>query len=61
MSTTVKKDSGIGQQFEKISQNVDVISPMVYPSTTIRGLAIDSPNAPFELLTNALGTPFRDW
>jgi len=56
LSTTVKKDSGIGQQFEKISQNVDVICPMVYPSHYDAGAyGIDSPNAsPYELVTHAM-------
>ncbi len=56
LSTTVKKDSGIGQQFEKISQNVDIICPMVYPSHYDPGsYGIDSPNAsPYELVTRAM-------
>jgi len=56
LSTTVKKDSGIGQQFEMISRNVDVICPMVYPSHYDPGsYGIDSPNAsPYELVTRAM-------
>ncbi len=56
LSTTVKKDSGIGQQFEKISRNVDVICPMVYPSHYDPGTyGIESPNAsPYELVTRAM-------
>lgn len=56
LATTVRKDSGIGQQFEKISQNVDIICPMVYPSHYDPGsYGIDSPNAsPYELVTHAM-------
>ena len=44
--TTVKDDQGIGQQFEKICQNVDIICPMVYPSHYQAGsYGIASPNA----------------
>jgi len=32
LSTSVADDVGIGQQFEKIIQSVDVVCPMVYPS-----------------------------
>ncbi len=51
--TTVKDDQGIGQQFEKISRNVDIICPMVYPSHYEDGsYGIDSPNtSPYELVT----------
>jgi hypothetical protein len=54
--TTVKGDQGIGQQFEKISRNVDIICPMVYPSHYEDGsYGIDSPNtSPYELITHAL-------
>ncbi len=45
LTTTVKKDQGIGQQFEKISRNVDIICPMVYPSHYDAGsYGIDSPD-----------------
>jgi len=56
LATTVEKDSGIGQQFEKISQNVDIICPMVYPSHYDPGsYGITSPNAsPYELVTHAM-------
>ena len=40
----VKNDQGIGQKFEKIGQNVDIICPMVYPSHYDAGsYGIDSP------------------
>jgi hypothetical protein len=32
LTTTVADDMGIGQQFEKIIQSVDIVCPMVYPS-----------------------------
>jgi hypothetical protein len=56
LTTTVKGDSGIGQQFEKIAQNVDIVCPMVYPSHYDPGsYGIASPNAsPYELVTDAL-------
>lgn len=35
--TSARDDLGIGQQLEKVAQNVDIISPMVYPSHYARG------------------------
>jgi hypothetical protein len=32
LSTSATDDLGIGQQFEKIAQSVDIVCPMVYPS-----------------------------
>jgi hypothetical protein len=56
LTTTVKKDQGIGQQFEKVSQNVDIICPMVYPSHYDPGIyGIDSPMTdPYALVAAAL-------
>jgi hypothetical protein len=56
LSTTVAGDSGIGQQFEKISRNVDVICPMVYPSHYQDGsYGLANPNAnPYQLVTDAM-------
>lgn len=56
LTTTVKKDQNIGQQFEKVSQNVDIICPMVYPSHYDDGIyGIDSPtSSPYDLVASAL-------
>jgi hypothetical protein len=54
--TIAKDDSDIGQQFEKICQNVDIICPMVYPSHYANGFyGLDSPNAsPYETVKYAM-------
>ena len=54
--TTTKGDQGIGQQFEKISRNVDIICPVIYPAYYEKGsYGIFSPGAsPSELVTHAL-------
>jgi hypothetical protein len=46
LTVHVNDDMGIGQRIEKISQNVDIVCPMVYPSHYEAGsYGIDSPNA----------------
>lgn len=35
--TSAQDDLGIGQRLEKVAENVDIISPMVYPSHYARG------------------------
>lgn len=37
LTCSAKGDMGIGQVFEKIAENVDIICPMVYPSHYMRG------------------------
>ncbi len=37
LTCSAEKDMGIGQVFEKIAENVDIICPMVYPSHYNRG------------------------
>lgn len=37
LTCSAQKDMGIGQVFEKIAENVDIICPMVYPSHYMRG------------------------
>lgn len=56
LTVHVKNDLGIGQQIEKVSQNVDIVCPMVYPSHYGKGVyGIDHPNAsPYELITKAM-------
>jgi hypothetical protein len=56
--TTVKGPLEIGQWWEKISPNVDVVLPMVYPSHYPRGaFGIDRPNAePYNVLKIAIDT-----
>ena len=51
-----KDDMGIGQRIEKISQNVDIVCPMPYPSHYNPGsYGIDNPNAnPYETITHAM-------
>lgn len=50
LTTSVPDDQGIGQQFEKIVSNVDVICPMVYPSHYAHGtFGLKNPNQqPYE-------------
>ena len=53
---TNKQDGGIGQNLETIVQNVDFISPMVYPSHYSTGsFGFQNPNKyPYEVITEAL-------
>ena len=54
--TTVQGDGGIGQEFVALSQALDVVSPMVYPSHYSRGwFGFDRPNDhPGEVVGHAL-------
>lgn len=56
LTTRVKDDMGIGQNFEKIADNVDIICPMVYPSHySTNSYGLDDPNRnPYELVTGAM-------
>jgi hypothetical protein len=46
LTTSADADLGIGQRFEKIIANVDVVCPMVYPSHYIPGnFGLRNPNA----------------
>jgi hypothetical protein len=56
--TTVRGALEIGQHWERLSPNTDVILPMVYPSHYPRGaFGIDRPNAePYKVLKTALDT-----
>jgi hypothetical protein len=56
--TTVRGVLEVGQYWEKISPNVDVVLPMVYPSHYPRGaFGIDRPNAdPYAIIKIALDT-----
>jgi hypothetical protein len=56
--TTVRGVLEVGQYWEKISPNVDVVLPMVYPSHYPRGaFGIDRPNAdPYTVIKTALDT-----
>ena len=53
---TNKQDGGIGQNLESIVENVDFISPMVYPSHYTNGsFGYQNPNKhPYEVITSAL-------
>ncbi|WP_088103507.1 putative glycoside hydrolase [Halalkalibacter urbisdiaboli] len=49
-SATIEEAPGIGQNFSKISENVDVISSMIYPSHWTPYFGIDKPDLyPYEL------------
>jgi hypothetical protein len=54
--TSVKDSQTIGQNVEKMSQNVDILSPMVYPSHYSDGYyGIADPNrSPYEIVTAAM-------
>jgi hypothetical protein len=56
LTVYVKDDMGIGQKIEKISQNVDIVCPMPYPSHYNPGsYGIANPNAsPYETITHAM-------
>ena len=50
-SATIKEAPGIGQNFTKISENVDVISSMIYPSHWTSYFGISKPDLyPYELV-----------
>jgi hypothetical protein len=56
ITVQAQDDSGIGQQFEKMAANVDVICPMIYPSHYAKGAyGLANPNAdPYGLISAAL-------
>lgn len=56
VTVQVKNDSGIGQQFEKVAANVDLVCPMIYPSHYAKGVyGFTNPNAhPYDLVFDAL-------
>src|SRR5690625_2402587 len=50
-AVTVEETPGIGQNFSKISENVDVISSMIYPSHWTPHFGIDYPDEePYRLV-----------
>src|SRR5699024_827449 len=50
-AATVPETPGIGQNFKKISDNVDVISSMIYPSHWTSHFGIEEPDRePYELV-----------
>ncbi|MDL4842927.1 putative glycoside hydrolase [Aquibacillus rhizosphaerae] len=50
-AATIEETPGIGQNFSKISDNVDVISSMIYPSHWTPYFGIDKPDEkPYELV-----------
>lgn len=56
LTTSVKDDMGIGQKWETMTQHVDVISPMMYPSHYAKGTyGIANPEAsPYQLIKKGL-------
>jgi hypothetical protein len=56
LTVHVEDDLGIGQKIEKVSRNVDIVCPMVYPSHYYSGsYGLDDPNSsPYEVITFAM-------
>ena len=56
LTTTVKGDMGIGQNFKELSEIVNIISPMVYPSHYSQGVyGIPEPNRePYQVVYRSL-------
>lgn len=56
LTTSVPDDQGIGQLYEKVIANVDVVSPMVYPSHYAPGsFGLGNPNLhPYETVLRAV-------
>ncbi|GAB4245965.1 MAG: putative glycoside hydrolase [Thermoleophilia bacterium] len=56
LTVYVKDDLGIGQKIEKVARNVDIVSPMIYPSHYEAGsYGQKNPNArPYEIITAAV-------
>src|SRR5680860_1420184 len=56
LTVHVKDDLGIGQKIEKVAANVDIVSPMIYPSHYRAGsYGIAAPNSsPYEIITKAM-------
>jgi hypothetical protein len=61
LTVHVKDDMNIGQKIEKVASNVDIVSPMIYPSHYESGsYNIKNPNAsPYETITNAMADSGR--
>src|SRR5680860_548754 len=61
LTVHVKDDMNIGQKIEKVARNVDIVSPMIYPSHYEPGsYNIKNPNAsPYEVITNAMADSGR--
>ncbi len=57
LTSRVKDDEGIGQKFEKVVQDVDYLSPMVYPSHYAYGeYGMKDPNKePYKTITLSVG------
>lgn len=61
LTVHVYDDLGIGQKVEKVSRNVDIVSPMIYPSHYYAGsYGIQDPNSePYKVITNAMQDSIR--
>lgn len=57
LTTSADADLGIGQRFEKIAENVDIVCPMVYPSHYARGsFGLKNPDLhPYETVFRGVG------
>ncbi|MHB0978572.1 MAG: putative glycoside hydrolase [Thermoleophilia bacterium] len=61
LTVHVRDDLGIGQRIEKVARNVDIVSPMVYPSHYDPGAYnIKNPNRePYKIIKNAMADAGR--
>jgi len=61
LTTTVNDDMGIGQNFNKLSKTIDIISPMVYPSHYAPGTyGIKLPeNEPYQIVYNSMSDAIK--
>lgn len=61
LTVHVKDDLGIGQRIEKVARNVDIVSPMIYPSHYYSGAYnIKNPNRePYEVIKKAMADSGR--
>ncbi len=61
LTTSAPNDQGIGQQFEKIISNVDIVCPMVYPSHYAYGTyGLKNPNQqPYETVLKGVSDAKR--
>lgn len=56
MTTSTSEDMGIGQDWAKISKEVDIISPMLYPSHYSKGIyGVEAPDLqPYSIIKQAI-------
>ncbi|MFW6030840.1 MAG: putative glycoside hydrolase, partial [Halanaerobiales bacterium] len=61
MTTTVKDDLGIGQDFRELAEKYNIISPMIYPSHYSNGIyGIENPTLePYKLIYRSLSDALK--